>query len=916
MKQHRIYIRFLLLLMLLLAYSLLPFALSYFEVEEWYEQDLKLLLHISYGIGWFLLALYVFWWLQTQIIYPFYKLYERLEQLAEGDFEQVRRKPRQLGYWRDAYPPIAKVARGLQEASEFVKQVGQGNFAHQLNQQFVFSQSLNDMRNRLQQVAQAEQERSWAITGVAKFSDILRNTKQRDFKSLSQKFISNLVKYAEANQGALYVLRESRHEDPYLEMQAAYAYEHTKFENNRIDAHEGLLGQCLHLGETLYLEDIPENYTFINSGLGQAKPKYLILLPVKYSEETLGVIEIASLEAMEGYQQEFLRNIAESFGITLHSERSDFQTESLLQQAQEANEELKRREDLMRKNTAELEYTQQQLSEKILKIEEETNLLKHILNAIDQTNATIEFDMEGNIVNVNDMYLSVMGYSREELLGKNEISIVPEDEIHSLRYKMLWDTLKNNSFLSGEYRRISKSGKEIWLNGTYNPIPNLEGEPVRVIMLAQFTTEEKERELELTSKFNALSNALPIFEADTDSKILRVNQEFTAITQYKRRDLRNKQLHSILDQKIKYEFEQTWELVLEGRSQSQVQTINTKQGEKVQLIIYMTPIKNLTGSIEKVLGVMINITEQEEAKQALAHSQRELSSSIDELNAVQIDLKRQNLEFETVLEMFHRNAMAFELNEGQHFIHVNHNLRQHLNQNEFELQNASFHKVITRDFPKQILQQLWQDLRSLKVARNVIKYQPKSKPAFWGDTTIAPFEDVHNKRTRYLGIVIDVTSQVVQEIYLRGELVELKMKQAAVKYKEDTHLEFSLNSLKQELSQASNQRKAEMMKFDLTPVFRLNPKGYIIDFNRLVTDALGYNRAEIIGKNISDLITFAKNEQKESFHDDLLNLTQTKEDIYVIANQNGMGNYANTLLTPFHNPNNQQFECLMFFTFI
>ena len=156
------------------------------------------------------------------------------------------------------------------------------------------------------------------------------------------------------------------------------------------------------------------------------------------------------------------------------------------------------------------------------------------LEAIGRSNAIIEFDMQGNIVDVNPIFLSVAGYEKEALLGKPYTCLLPEAERSKPQVEMMWDNLKKGTFFSGEFIQQDKDGKAMWLNGTFNPIPDMEGKLQRILMFAQFTTHEKAKQNELSSMFEAVNNSVLTLEMDTKGALKKANALFLKIFGYKR----------------------------------------------------------------------------------------------------------------------------------------------------------------------------------------------------------------------------------------------------------------------------------------------------------------------------------------------------------------------------------------------
>jgi PAS domain S-box-containing protein len=236
-----------------------------------------------------------------------------------------------------------------------------------------------------------------------------------------------------------------------------------------------------------------------------------------------------------------------------------------------------------------------------------------VLEAINKTNAVVEFDMQGNVLEVNDMYLAVIGYSRDELIGQNEKILLLKESGEQKRHSMIWDSLRSGSFMSGEYKRISKSGKEVWLNGTYNPIFDLQGHPMKVMQLAQFTTEEKERDLDLSSKLQALSEVFPLLDLDITGVIKRFNNVFLHHLGFTQRPSRNTTFIQLVHSQYQPEnWEELWATwIEEGTAQSLTLAFEVQESAIIRYYnVNFHPIRNLSGKIYKVMVLMAEISQQ------------------------------------------------------------------------------------------------------------------------------------------------------------------------------------------------------------------------------------------------------------------------------------------------------------------
>jgi len=169
--------------------------------------------------------------------------------------------------------------------------------------------------------------------------------------------------------------------------------------------------------------------------------------------------------------------------------------------------------------------------------------LNGYLNGVNNTIASAEFDLNGNFVTGNELFLTITGYVEADIKGANYKQLMSTDE----GVEMMWENLKVGKYFSGEYKIKSKEGQELWLNGTFNPIILNDGKPEKIMMFAQFTTQEKERLNDLTVMVHALKNTLPVLEFNDQFVCKTANEKFLKTFGLTKLTLRNKTIHDFIN---------------------------------------------------------------------------------------------------------------------------------------------------------------------------------------------------------------------------------------------------------------------------------------------------------------------------------------------------------------------------------
>lgn len=262
-----------------------------------------------------------------------------------------------------------------------------------------------------------EDQRTWAATGTAKFSQILRN--HDNLTALGDALVIELVKYLGANQAAIFMdLNDENPDNAYLEMLACYAYDRKKYLQKRIQPGQGMVGQVYLERKYVYTNKIPQDYIKITSGLGVANPKYLLLMPLIANDEIEGVLEIASFNALETHQIAFVEKIAEDIASMITSVKITENTKKLLGMSQTNAEQLRSQEEEMRQNIEEMMATQEELSRRKIETEAHSEMLDLIIDNIPFP--IFLKDQHGKYKMVNLAETKLFGKLKSEIIGKDD----------------------------------------------------------------------------------------------------------------------------------------------------------------------------------------------------------------------------------------------------------------------------------------------------------------------------------------------------------------------------------------------------------------------------------------------------------------------------------------------------------------
>src|SRR5256714_10993569 len=221
----------------------------------------------------------------------------------------------------------------------------------------------------------------WLKTNLAKFTRLLQG--QRDLLAVSKLILSELAPLVSMQHGVFYFNEGPEGGEADLKLLASYAYRARKNVANRFRVGEGLVGQCAFEKDRILLVDVPSDYIHINSGLGEAKPLNIVVLPVLFEGQVKAVIELASFHRFSDIHLTFFDQLTESIGIVLNTITATMRTEELLKQSQSLANELQTRQ-------AELTETNRRLQEQAKTLQESEERLRQQQDELQQTNEELE----------------------------------------------------------------------------------------------------------------------------------------------------------------------------------------------------------------------------------------------------------------------------------------------------------------------------------------------------------------------------------------------------------------------------------------------------------------------------------------------------------------------------------------------
>jgi CheY-like chemotaxis protein/signal transduction histidine kinase/HAMP domain-containing protein len=308
---------------------------------------------------------------------------------VEGKLGGQARVPGAGGVWRDLTANVNQLAANLttqvRAIADVATAVTKGDLTRSiaveaLGEVAELKDNINEMIRNLRDSTRKNMEQDWLKTNLAKFSRMLQG--QRDLAAVSQLILSDLAPLVTAHHGVFYVV-DSSGETSTLKLVASYAYKDRKHVASEFMMGEGLVGQVAKDRRMLTVGEVPPDYIQVSSGLGEAPPRSLVVLPVLFEGETKAVLELATFDEFDEIRLTFLEQLAESIGIVLNTIAANMRTEELLKQSQALTESLQAQQEA-------LTETNKRLEQQTRSLQQSEELLRNQQDELQSTNEELE----------------------------------------------------------------------------------------------------------------------------------------------------------------------------------------------------------------------------------------------------------------------------------------------------------------------------------------------------------------------------------------------------------------------------------------------------------------------------------------------------------------------------------------------
>lgn len=254
-------------------------------------------------------------------------------------------------------------------------------------------------------------------------------------------------------------------------------------------------------------------------------------------------------------------------------------------------------------------------------------------DAVNRVQAIIEFDLHGRVLTANDNFLNVMGYALEEVQGQHHRIFCDSAFVHSPEYLAFWERLGRGEFNAGEYRRVTKSGKDVWILASYNPIFDAEGKPVKVVKFATDITEQKKLSTESRGKLEALGRSQAVIEFDMRGHVLSVNHNFLRTMGYTEDEVVGAHHSMFCEEDLvkSAQYRNFWAALGQGEFQSGLFKRRGKHDADIWILATYNPILDINGKAYKVVKFAMDVTDQVQREMLVSEKVQAISSVLADL---------------------------------------------------------------------------------------------------------------------------------------------------------------------------------------------------------------------------------------------------------------------------------------------
>lgn len=380
-----------------------------------------------------------------------------------------------------------------------------------------------------------------------------------------------------------------------------------------------------------------------------------------------------------------------------------------------------------------------------------------MVDAIWRSQAVISFTTEGEILSANDNFLATMGYLESEVVGHHHRMFVDSDYANSQEYQDFWKKLKSGDVHSGEFCRISKDGEEIWIQATYNPVFDSQGNVDYVIKFATDITQQKHKNADYAGQITAINKSQAVIEFDLEGQILDANENFLAAMGYSLSEIKGQHHSMFVDPayKLSAEYAAFWQSLRSGEhSEGEFKRLG-KGGKEIWIRASYNPILDSNGKPFKVVKFATDVTQD----------------------------KLRNAYFEGQINAIGKSQAVIEFDVDGIILDANENFLNTMGYRLDEIKGKHHQLFVDADTRQSAdYQNFWSDLKDGKFFSGEFKRISKEGKAVWIQASYNPIEDMNGNPFRVVKYATNITKDKLKNAYFEGQLTAIGKSQAVIEF--------------------------------------------------------------------------------------------------------------------------------------
>ncbi|SIR84633.1 methyl-accepting chemotaxis sensory transducer with Pas/Pac sensor [Janthinobacterium sp. TND4EL3] len=360
------------------------------------------------------------------------------------------------------------------------------------------------------------------------------------------------------------------------------------------------------------------------------------------------------------------------------------------------------------------------------------------ITAINRVQAVIEFDLAGHVLNANDNFLAVFGYSLAEIVGRHHRLFCEPSFASSIEYAGFWDHLSKGRVHAGQFKRLRKDGTQVWINASYNPVLGPNGDPVKVVKYATDVTAATHRNADFSGKMTAIERVQAIVEFDLQGKVLAANNNFLDTFGYSPDEVIGRQHAMFCESEYarSHEYQAFWRHLGTGEFHSGEFRRVAKDGSVRWIQASYNPIFDADGKPYKVVKFATDITGP----------------------------KQRNSEIKGKLDAIGRSQAVIEFDLRGNILSANNHFLRTLGYTTDEVVGKHHSMFCEHEVTQSAAyRNFWADLAEGKYQAGRFLRRSKHGAEVWIYATYNPIFDADGNPYRVIKFALDITPQVVRE---------------------------------------------------------------------------------------------------------------------------------------------------------